>query len=79
MAWSDEPTEAQLNTIYRFIRWEMPNAEAIKAVNWLEERATRREVSDEIKRLKELYETRRLSFESCFESEIWEGYEYDGI
>lgn len=51
MVWSDEPTEAQLNAIFMLIRWSVPTETAKNAVLWLEERATRREVSDEMKRL----------------------------
>ncbi len=74
MAWSDEPTEPQLEAIYRLIRWNMPNAEAIRACNWLKDNTTRRDVSYEMKRLRELYINHKLTRNRCFEGEIWEGY-----
>ena len=78
MAWSDEPTDAQLSAIYHLIRWKIPDAKAILALDWLRERATRREVSYEMKRLRELYISHKLTKDNCFDSEIWEGFEYDG-
>lgn len=74
MAWSDEPTENQLGTIFSWIRWHMTTAEATNAVAWLEKTATRRDVSTEMTRLKELRDKRLLNGENCFDSEIWEGY-----
>ena len=74
MAWSDEPTYAQISTVYRWIEWHMPTQEARDAVNWLKEHATRREVSDEIKRLHDLYYSRKLDKAGCTSSSVWEGY-----
>lgn len=78
MAWSDEPTQAQLATIYHLIRWKLPTAELAFAVKWLENNATRREVSYEMGRLRKLYIDHKLTKDNIFESEIWEGYKYDG-
>ena len=75
MAWSDEPTEAQIGTLYRWINWHMSTPEAQNAVKWLREHATRKEVSDEIKRVHDLYYSRKLNKESCFDSSVWEDYE----
>lgn len=75
MAWSDEPTDAQLNAIYSTIRWSVPIPMAQKAVLWLAEHATRREVSDEMKRVRELDLKHDLRASNCFIGEIWEGFE----
>lgn len=77
MAWSDEPTEAQLGTLYSWLRWEMDNDKAYEAIRWLELTATRRDVSIEMKRLKDLKRKRLLDGKNCFESEIWEGFKHD--
>lgn len=77
MAWSDEPTYAQIETIYRWIGWHMSNQEASDAVHWLKEHATRRELSSEIKRLHDLYHSHKLNKEECFNSEVWDGYKED--
>ena len=71
MAWSDEPTEMQLGTIYSWIRWYMTNEEAGRAVAYLEEIATRRDVSNEIKRLKDLKTRQKLTLDEIFKGAIW--------
>lgn len=73
MAWSDEPTDAQLNAVYRFISWKMSTPEAREAVQWLGEHSTRMDVSKEMTRLRDLFNSRKLTRDSCFESEIWDG------
>lgn len=75
MAWTDKPTEAQLGTIYGWIRWNMTNTMAQEAVAWLGENADRKAVSDEMQRLKKLKDSRQLNKTNCFESEVWEGFE----
>lgn len=77
MTWSDEPTYNQIQTIYRWIQWHMPNQEARDAVHWLKEHATRKEVSDEIKRLHDLYYGHKLNKAGCFNSGVWEGFDLE--
>ena len=69
-----EPTDNQLNTLYGWIRWQMPTAEAQHAIKWLGNNATRREVSNEIKRIGELYHNHRLNRELCFKGSVWAKY-----
>lgn len=76
MAWSDEPTNAQLSALYNMIKWKASGDSAIAAVQWLAERATRRDVSRELKRVRELYQEHALNASNCFIGEIWEGFEY---
>lgn len=77
MAWSDEPTKAQLDRIYYWLNWEtrIATEKAKEAANWLGENATRKEVSDEMQRLKRLKDKKTLSLDNCFDSPIWEGFE----
>lgn len=56
----------------------MPTKEASDAVHWLKEHATRREISDEIKRLYGLHHGRKLDKEECFNSSIWKDYKPKG-
>lgn len=77
MSWSDEPTEMQLGTIFSWFRWEMDTLKAQAAVRFLKKTATRRDVSYEMKRLKDLKKKRLLDASKCFESEIWEGFKYE--
>ena len=74
MAWSDEPTYAQIETVFRWIEWHMPTPDARDAVKWLKEHATRKEVSNEIKRLHDLQYDHKLSRAECFNSTVWEDY-----
>lgn len=76
MAWSDEPTNAQLSSLYNMIKWKANGDSATRAIQWLAEKATRREVSDELKRVRELYQEHALNTSNCFTGEIWEGFPY---
>ena len=78
MAWSDEPTYSQIETLSRWIEWHMPDNERIKALHWLKEHATRKEVSDEMSRVCKLYHEHKLNKEECFNSSVWEDYDPDG-
>lgn len=77
MVWSDEPTEAQLGTIFSWLRWEMDTKKAAAAIQYLKNTATRRDVSYEMRRLKNLKEKRLLDGNNCFQSEIWERFDYE--
>jgi hypothetical protein len=74
MAWTDKPTKAQLNMMWHWFNWEMPRAEATDALDWLEKNATRKQVSDELGRLRELSLARNLNREQCFSGEVWQEY-----
>ena len=74
MAWSDEPTQAQLSGVYRLIEWTVPKDTLLAAVDYLEKTATRREVSDEMGRLRNLYIDHKLDKSNVFASDIWEGF-----
>ena len=76
MAWSDEPTMAQLGAVKRLIEGTIPNETIVKALHHLENTATRREVSDELGRLRCLYIDRKLDKENAFEGDIWEDFDY---
>ena len=77
MAWSDEPTNAQLSSLYNMIKGKANGDSAIRAIQWLAEKATRREVSDELKRVRELYQEHALNASNCFAGDIWEGFEHE--
>lgn len=77
MAWSDEPTYGQIETIFSWLLPKLGREEAHDAVKWLEKTATRRDVSLEMNRLKELKDKGLLDASKCFTSEIWEGFNHD--
>lgn len=74
MSWLDKPTKAQINILWHWYRWKMPTAEAKDALDWLEQNATRKQVSDEMTRVRELYKSHSLSREDCFNAPIWREY-----
>lgn len=76
MAWSDEPTKGQLDAIYNLIQWHTSVNTAASALQWLTDTATRQEVSYELKRLRELSINHKLTEAECFNSKIWEGFDY---
>lgn len=77
MSWDDAPSEAQLGTVFSWLKWEMDTKQAQDAVRFLQKTATRREVSREMNRIKELKEKRLLSTSTCFKGKIWEGFGHD--
>lgn len=77
MAWSDEPTDLQLGTIFSWLKWVLDREEAKEAVEFLQNTATRHDVSVEMSRLKVLKDKRLLNASNCFESDIWEGFDHD--
>lgn len=72
---NNEPTYAQIETIYRWICWIMNPADARKAVHWLRSNASRRDVGVEMNRLYELKHQHKLDCEGLFAGKIWEKYE----
>ena len=77
MAWSDEPTDMQLGTIFSWLSWKVDRQTAQEAIKWLQNTATRRDVSAEMNRLRDLRQKNLLNASNCFESEIWEGFQHD--
>ena len=78
MVWSDEPTYAQLQCIYRWMEWRLPVGLAREAVKWLEDNRTRKEVAGEVGRIKKLYDTHSLDENTYCDSEIWDGFPWKG-
>ena len=71
-----EPTYNQIETLYRWFEWRMPTPKARAAMQFLKANATRAEVSSEIKRVGDLWHSRKLDEELCFSSPIWEKFKY---
>ncbi len=74
MAWTDKPTKSQIDVLYNWFRWKMPTVEAKDALDWLEQNATRKQVSDEMGRIRNLYKSHSLNREDCFRGVIWQQY-----
>lgn len=74
MAWTDEPSDKQINALLNLIRWEI-HLDEIKGIEeYLKTNATRRQVSDELGRLRDLKMNRKLNRDNAFVSEIWKNY-----
>lgn len=71
MAWSDKPTPAQLGALANMIQWKLTVTECDKAIVYLRENSTRKELSDELKRVRDLYIERKLSRDNVFASPIY--------
>lgn len=77
MAWTDKPTKAQLFAIDKLMTGYMSTPMRVLAVDYLERTKTRRDVSDEMGRLRDLYMDRKLSKYNVFKAKIWEGFDYE--
>lgn len=75
MAWSDEPTKSQLFAVNRLIESRVTTPIRVLAIDYLERVATRRDVSNELHRLRDLYIDHKLTKSKVFESDIWEGFD----
>ena len=76
MAWTDEPSDAQINALFNLIRWEIHRDEMKGIEEYLKANATRREVSEELGRLRDLKMNRKLNRDNAFGSELWQNYEH---
>lgn len=68
-----KPTENQINTIYRWLYWRIKTNDLKSALNWAETNRSRKQTSEEMKRLYDLKEHNNLHGWNCFNSEYWEG------
>lgn len=76
MAWTDEPSDAQINSVLNLVRWEISREEIPKIADYLKANATRKELSTELGRLRQLKISRKLNRYNAFESEIWDKYNH---
>lgn len=76
MAWSDEPTDNQINALFNLVRWEISREEMPKMEAYLKEHATRRELSNELGRLRDLKIERKMNRDVAFAGDIWSEYEH---
>lgn len=74
MAWTDEPSDKQINALLNLIRWEIHRDEMKGIEEYLKANATRRQVSEELGRLRDLKMKRKLNRDNAFGSEIWKNY-----
>lgn len=71
MANESRPTPAQLGALSNMIRWKLTDAECKKTIKHLENHSTRGEVSEELKRVRQLYVSRKLVRDNVWASGIY--------
>jgi hypothetical protein len=76
MAWTDKPSEKQINALLNMIRWEINRNEIKDIEEYLKKNTTRREVSDELGRLRDMIVNHRLTRDTAFAGELWANYEH---
>ena len=74
MAWSDKPTDGQIGAWANLTQWALPLDVQGLAIKWLREKADRRQMSDEMGRVRELYIDRKLDKINCFDNGLWDGF-----
>lgn len=77
MAWSDEPTDTQIDAVLRMLKWQIREDERTKIADYLKDHCTRRDISSEMGRLRNLAIEKGINHKTAFESEIWEDYKRD--
>lgn len=75
MAWSDKPTDNQIFAVERLTTFIVPKETRNKMLDWLRATATRKQVSDELGRLLDMYCDNKLDRVNVFDSPIWDGFE----
>lgn len=80
MAWTDKPTDAQVDALYNFLKWDagLLKEKAEAAVDYVAKNTNREQASNELRRLYDLKSNKKLTRDNCMESEIWRGFKYDG-
>lgn len=76
MAWTDKPTDNQINALLNMIRWEITREDMPKINAYLVNNTTRKEVSEELGRLRMLKMSRKMNRDTAFAGAIWNNYEH---
>ena len=71
MAYNNKPTAAQLGALSNMIRWKLTDAECKETIKYLENHSTRKELSEELKRVRQLYIKRKLVREDVWASSVY--------
>ena len=74
MAWTDKPTDGQIGAWANLTQWVLPLDVQKLAAKWLREKADRKQASEEVGRVRELYIDRKLDKRKCFDNEVWDGF-----
>lgn len=75
MAWSDGATMSQIGAWFNMVKWELKVGEEVTTGDYLKAHANRRQMSDELERVRGLKIARRLNRDNLFDSPLWDDYE----
>lgn len=76
MAWDDKPTPRQIGAFLNLVQWQVTNEQEKEIRKYLEANCTRRELSAELGRVRDLYIDRRLNRENVFASKVWDDFRF---
>lgn len=77
MAGGNKPTDNQINALFHMTTWVLPRDLEKAAIKYIEENATRKEVSNELVRIRSLKIARRLQLkEDVFCGKVWKNFDW---
>lgn len=71
MAWTDEPSDKQIGALLNLARWQINRDEVKDIVDYLKTNATKRDLSAELGRIRDLKIERKLNRDRLFEGKLW--------
>lgn len=77
MAWTDKASDAQIGSWCHMVRWCLPSNIIDNAANFAREHFTKKDMSAELGRVRELTINRSLGEHNCLDSEIWKEFKND--
>lgn len=72
MAWTDGATQAQIGAWANLVKWSLPDVLVNEGCKFIENKLTRKQISEELGRIRELYIAHKLDEKSCFNSTVWD-------
>lgn len=75
MGWQDGATMNQIGAWLNMARWQIRLDEETALGDYLKNHVNRKQMSDELSRIRDLKIERRLTRERLFDSPIWKDYE----
>ena len=73
MSWGERATDRQVGSLLNLFKWEMPNAMIPAAIKFMEKKS-RREMSEEIGRVRDLVINHKLNRNNMLDSKFWDGF-----
>lgn len=74
MAWTDEMTKPQAGALHGLLKWTVNDSMLKECVKYATENFNRKQASDELARIRDLYISHKLNKSNCFDSTNWDGF-----